>query len=60
MRSKMSEYSLSDSAGRVPGRIEKMAEILKKIWHPSPDLRLWQLIVIDCKEKDMLSIEDDE
>lgn len=49
---------------RDPKRIDKMTELINKIWHLYPDMRFWQIINIlefpeELRGKDLFYVEDD-
>ncbi len=46
---------------RDPARIERMLELVKKVWYSAPDLRLTQLIMNALKmNSDPYYVEDDK
>lgn len=49
---------------RNPERIDKLTELINRIWHHYPDLRFWQIINIlkfpkELIGKDLFYVEDD-
>jgi len=44
---------------RDPDRIDEILELISKVWHKNPDLRLCQLIGNIFIEKDLYYVEDD-
>lgn len=49
---------------RNPERINRMTELINKIWHKYPDMRFWQIINIlefpeELRGKDLFYVEDD-
>ncbi len=46
---------------RDPARIDRMLELVKKIWHDAPDLRLTQIIMNALRmNSDPYYVEDDK
>lgn len=49
---------------RNPERIDRMTELINRIWHKYPDMRFWQIINIlefpeELRGKDLFYVEDD-
>lgn len=49
---------------RNPERINRMTELINKIWHKFPDMRFWQIINIlefpeELRGNDLFYVEDD-
>lgn len=59
MRKTLYENSLFFGTGRDAGRIQGVLSELEKVWKQYPDMRLGQLLVNVCGDKDLFAIEDE-